>query len=165
MRGRTTDIELAEAIARNTQLRLKRPAKALGSPDPQGNGKLQAGANVASARHTPQPRRDYKEELRDQLRVAGVPDPDTEFCFHPTRKWRWDFCWPDKLVAVEYQGGIYNQGKQGHQTTVGIERDCLKFSWGAALGWRLLPINAGMVRDGTALDLIIRALYGKDHIQ
>lgn len=159
MRNRTTPIELAQAMARNPDLRLRKPVKAsravsatLPHPDP-----------IAASRPKARARRDYKEELRDQLRVAGVPDPDTEFRFHPTRKWRWDFCWPDSryLVAVEYQGGIYNQGKQGHQTTAGIERDCLKFSWGAALGWRLLPINAGMVRDGTALDLIIRALYGR----
>lgn len=103
-------------------------------------------------------KRDYKEELRDQLRVTGIPDPDTEFRFHPVRKWRFDFCWPDKKIAVEYQGGIYSQGKQGHQTTSGISRDCVKFSTAASMGWRLLPINAGMVRDGTALDLIRKAL-------
>lgn len=155
MRGRTSHEDLARALALNPSLRLKRPPAAsrekTATPLPSGATALgQPQARAA--------RRDYKSELLQQFELCGIPAPVLEFCFHPKRKWRWDFCWPERMVAVEYQGGIYGQKKTGHQTVGGMERDCLKFSEGAALGYRVLPINARMVVDGTALDLIEKAL-------
>ncbi len=100
---------------------------------------------------------DYKKEFLTQLKLARLPEPVVELKFHPVRKWRFDFAFADKKLAIEYQGGVYYKG-MGHQTTAGMERDCLKFSSAAALGWRVMPINAGMVRRGEALQLVIEAL-------
>lgn len=102
-------------------------------------------------------KRDYKQEFLSQLKIARVPQPISEFRFHPVRKWRFDFAYPGEKLAIEYQGGVYYKG-MGHQTVGGMERDCLKFSSAAALGWRVMPINAGMVRRGEALQLVIEAL-------
>lgn len=102
--------------------------------------------------------KDYKAEFLFQLRAAGIALPVAEFCFHPVRKWRFDFAFVGEKVAVEYQGGVYFAGKSGHSNVKGQERDCLKFSTAASMGWRVLPINAGMVRRGEALQLVEQAL-------
>jgi hypothetical protein len=33
--------------------------------------------------------------------APDLPDPVTEYRFHPTRRWRMDFAWPAHQVAVE----------------------------------------------------------------
>ena len=102
-------------------------------------------------------RRDYKAEFLSQLRLCGINLPVMEHRFHPSRRWRFDFAYPDKKLAIEYQGGVY-MNKSGHSNVSGMERDCLKFSSAAALGWRVMPINAGMVRRGEAVQLVAEAL-------
>ena len=37
---------------------------------------------------------------------------------HPTRRWRFDFAWPDPMVAVEIEGGLYQSGR--HQSFKGF---------------------------------------------
>src|SRR3954471_20489245 len=102
-------------------------------------------------------RRDYKAEFLFQLSAAKLPVPVTEFRFHPVRKWRFDFAFVESKLAVEYQGGVYFAGKSGHSNVKGQERDCLKFSTAASMGWRVMPINAGMVLRGEALQLVEQA--------
>jgi hypothetical protein len=102
---------------------------------------------------------DYKADFIQQLQLAGLPAPRTEFRFaRPQRQWRLDFAWVGESVAVEYQGGVYDEGKSGHTTVRGFSRDCLKFSEAAIRGWMLILITADMVRSGEALQLIERAL-------
>lgn len=104
---------------------------------------------------------DYKEEFLNQLRIARLPAPETEVRFHETRRWRFDYAWPDKKIAIEYQGGIF-YGGIGHNGIKGSKRDCLKFSSATALGWKLFLINADMVRDGSAFGFIQDALASRD---
>jgi very-short-patch-repair endonuclease len=109
--------------------------------------------------------KDYKAEFLAQLRLAGLPAPQAEVRFHDVRRWRFDFAYPESKLAIEYQGGVYAQGKSGHSTVGGMERDCLKFSTAASMGWRVMPINAGMVRSGEALQLVEAALKGVNDVQ
>lgn len=102
-------------------------------------------------------KKDYKAEFLSQLRLCGLPAPDKEVRFTQRRRWRFDFAYVDLKLAIEYQGGVYHAG-MGHQTVSGMERDCLKFSTAASLGWRVMPINAGMVRRGEAVQLVEQAL-------
>lgn len=74
----------------------------------------------------------------------------------PDRKWRFDFAWPSRKVAVEVEGGIYANG--GHNRGAHIESDAEKISTAAALGWRVLRVTGKMIEDGRALALIERAL-------
>tara|TARA_R110002126_G_scaffold288065_2_gene441348 strand:+ start:900 stop:1049 length:150 start_codon:yes stop_codon:yes gene_type:complete len=39
--------------------------------------------------------------LTADLKKAGIPTPEAEYRFHPTRRWRFDFARPDKKLAVE----------------------------------------------------------------
>ena len=63
----------------------------------------------------------------------GLPKPETEYTFHPVRKWRFDFAWPDHKVALEVDGGIWTGGAHGRGT--GITRDIEKYNEAGAMGW------------------------------
>lgn len=71
-------------------------------------------------------------------RMAPRPEPVAEHRFHPVRRWRFDFAWPDQRVAVEIQGGTFSRGKSGHTSGVGVQRDCEKRNAATLLGWRVL---------------------------
>lgn len=78
-------------------------------------------------------------------RFAGdMPEPEREYRFHPTRKWRFDFAWPAHLVAVEMDGGIFTSGRhvRGSQYSAG----CEKRNAAVALGWRVLTYTSEHVR-------------------
>jgi len=60
------------------------------------------------------------------------------------------------MVAVEVQGGVWTQG--AHSRGSGVQRDCLKLSMAAAVGWRVLPVTREMIEDGTAIEMIALAL-------
>lgn len=101
---------------------------------------------------------DIESLLAAQLRYAELPEPVREWRFHPTRRWRFDLCWPDRLLAVEVQGGIYRGG--GHTSVTGLKRDIEKLNAATLLGWRVLLVHGDMVRDGSALSLIEDAMRG-----
>ena len=76
-----------------------------------------------------------------------IPEPVREHRFHPTRKWRFDFCWPDRLVAVEIEGVTYQGGR--HQTVKGFIDDCEKYEAAMMLGWRVYRVPGRWVaRNG-----------------
>ena len=35
------------------------------------------------------------------MTIGGTP----EYRFHPTRKWRFDYAWPENKIALEVEGG------------------------------------------------------------
>jgi very-short-patch-repair endonuclease len=59
-----------------------------------------------------------------------------EFKFCPTRNWRFDFCDPENMIAVEIEGGAFVYG--GHNRGKGFVDDCEKYTAAAALGWSVL---------------------------
>ena len=67
---------------------------------------------------------------------CGLPVPVTEYQFHPTRKWRFDICWPDNKVAIEVDGGIWIAG--GHNRGAQIKKDWEKRNTATVMGWRIL---------------------------
>ncbi len=99
---------------------------------------------------------DAETALAWQLRAVGYPEPVTEHRFAPPRRWRFDFAWPDRMVAVEIEGGIHIGGR--HVRGAGFEGDCLKYGEAAIAGWTVLRVTPAMVDDGRALGLIERAL-------
>lgn len=70
------------------------------------------------------------------LIAAGIPAPVAEFRFHPTRKWRLDYCWPAEKLGLECNGGVWIQGR--HNRGQGFIDDCEKLNAAAILGWRIL---------------------------
>ncbi len=90
------------------------------------------------------------------VRAAGLPEPVREYKFHPTRKWRIDFCWPGFRLAVEVEGGIYRGG--GHTHVKDLKRDMEKSNALTLLGWRLLRFHGDQVRSGEAVEIIKQAM-------
>jgi len=76
--------------------------------------------------------------VKAYFKDCGIPEPMTEFFFHPHRRWRFDFAWPEALkVALEVEGGIY-QSSSGHRSISGILRDISKYNEAALMGWLVL---------------------------
>tara|TARA_R110002020_G_scaffold47968_1_gene137144 strand:- start:326 stop:679 length:354 start_codon:yes stop_codon:yes gene_type:complete len=101
-----------------------------------------------------------KSELEERfsLQLAGhrISPPVREHRFHPSRKWRFDFAWPDQMVAVEIQGGVWTRGKHGRGA--GLVSSFEKNNAAAILGWWVLQGDASMIRNGTLLDDVTAAL-------
>ena len=88
------------------------------------------------------------------LRALRVPDPVREYKFHPKRRWRLDFAWPDDLIAVEIEGGVWTGGR--HTTGVGFTLDCEKYAEAICRGWTILRVTSGQVSNGQAIDWLTR---------
>ena len=71
------------------------------------------------------------------LKTEGIKF-EREYRFHPKRRWRFDFAWPDKKVAVEIEGISYEGGR--HQRVGGFLEDCLKYEAALMLGWKVYRI-------------------------
>ena len=97
-----------------------------------------------------------EESLATILRWAGLLAPIREHCFAPPRRWRFDFAWPERLLAVEVEGGSFIAGR--HSRGAGFEADAEKYNEAALIGWRVLRVTPRMVDDGRALALIQRGL-------
>ena len=94
-----------------------------------------------------------EEEFAFHCYVEGL-DPEREYTFHPKRKWRFDFAFPDKMLAVEIEGGVNGR----HQRIGGFTGDCHKYNAAALLGWRVLRYTTAMVMDGTAIDQVLKVM-------
>jgi very-short-patch-repair endonuclease len=90
-----------------------------------------------------------------QCRIVGLPEPVAEHRFHPTRKWRIDYAWPEQKLALEVEGGVFIQGR--HVRGIGMVKDMEKYGELAVMGWRLLRVTPKQIRDGSALALVRRA--------
>ena len=85
-----------------------------------------------------------------------LPAPLREYRFAPPRRWRFDFSWPERFLAVEVEGGSFIAGR--HSRGAGFEAYAEKYNEAALIGWRVLRVTPRMVDDGRALALIQRGL-------
>lgn len=83
---------------------------------------------------------------------------ESEHRFHPTRRWRFDYAWPQIKLALEVEGGTWTGGR--HVSGAGYSRDCEKYNEAAILGWRVLRVTTDMISSGAAFDQVERALRG-----
>jgi very-short-patch-repair endonuclease len=97
-----------------------------------------------------------EELLAIELRSMNVPAFEREYHFWPGRRFRFDFAWPDRRLAVEVDGGTASGGR--HTRAGGYERDCEKLNHAACMGWCVLRFTGRMVRSGAAAREIARAL-------
>jgi hypothetical protein len=90
------------------------------------------------------------------LKAEGIPIPVAEYVFHPTRKWRFDFAWVDKSVALEVDGAVWTQGR--HTRGAGKLADMEKLRAAAARGWLVLPCAPNETNNAEVLQCIKAAL-------
>lgn len=60
-----------------------------------------------------------------------------EYCFHPTRKWRFDFAIPDCKLAVEFDGGQWAPSGGRHSR----DSDRVKLNAARELGWTVFQYS------------------------
>lgn len=90
-----------------------------------------------------------------------APTPATEYRFHPERRWRFDFAWPDVRVAVEVNGNAWAVRGGGRH---GKDADLEKGNAAAAAGWRVFTFSPAMLeRDPAACVDVVRAAVEGDH--
>jgi very-short-patch-repair endonuclease len=90
--------------------------------------------------------------LLTHIRQVGLPEPQTEIVFHPTRKWRFDLGYPDQMIAIEVEGGVYTRGR--HTRGKGYEEDAVKYNEAQRLGWRVFRFSTGQVTSGAAITFL-----------
>lgn len=95
-------------------------------------------------------------DLAVQIRAAKLPEPVKEWRFAPPRRWRFDLAWPSRSLALEIEGGHWINGR--HNRASGFIKDMEKYNEAALSGWKVLRVTTDMVKDGSALNLIERAL-------
>lgn len=94
--------------------------------------------------------------LDNHIRALGLPEPIREYRFHPTRRWRVDYAWPESKVMAEVEGGTWSGGR--HTRGGGFEKDCEKYNAAALDGWFVYRFTGAMVREGTAAATLEEAL-------
>lgn len=62
-----------------------------------------------------------------------------EHQFHNTRKWRFDYAFPDLKVAIEVDGAVWTLGR--HNRPAGYLADMEKLNTAASMGWLVLRIT------------------------
>lgn len=87
-----------------------------------------------------------KLELHAQVLLAELGDFVPEYKFHPTRRWRFDFCEVKKKIAVEIEGGVYVNG--AHSRGKHFESDAEKYNEATLMGYRVFRFTAGMMERG-----------------
>lgn len=90
---------------------------------------------------------------------------EREFRFHKTRKWRFDFAWPDLKIAVEIDGGQFKKFGGRHAR----DSDREKLNEAVLLGWSVLRFSGEMIKKSSTecIDLLenlikIRESYKKN---
>jgi len=101
---------------------------------------------------------DLEEDLLFQIRAVGLPTPEREYRFHPVRRWRADMCWPDKMVMVEVEGGVFVRGR--HNRGAGFVKDCEKYNAAAEMGYRIFRYPAPLIKSGEAIKQLESVLNG-----
>lgn len=102
-----------------------------------------------------------------QLKAEGLPQPELEYMFHHTRRWRFDaaFPWREILhagerwhrpIAVEIDGAVWTQGR--HTRGSGYVKDMEKLNAAAELGWFVFRFSPQMVESGEAIRQLKRIL-------
>src|SRR5271170_5769044 len=101
-----------------------------------------------------------EEEFALQCRLHGFT-PEREFQFCEGRRWKFDFSWPDQMMAVEIEGGT-SFGKSRHSRGEGFENDCRKYNAAQRLGWKVYRFSTDQVKRGEAINDLLTCIWQED---
>lgn len=129
---------------------------------------------------------DYEQLLFDKIIAADYPEPEREHRFDKVRKWRFDFAYPERKIAIEVEGGSFSAPvrchicgnivkhrlKSGvlvpvraggrHNRGANFEKDAEKYNQAALDGWMVLRVTPAMIKDGRAVNIVRDALIQRD---
>lgn len=104
--------------------------------------------------------RDHLElKLLKQMTDAGIPEPVREHRFHATRKWRFDFAWPELKIAAEVEGGTWSKGKSRHTTGAGFQADLEKYNAARMDGWMVYQFDSKHIETGFAAEFLVSTVF------
>ncbi len=99
---------------------------------------------------------DLEAQFMFQIRACGLPIPEREVRFHKKRRWRFDFAYPDKMLAIEICGGMWIKGR--HNNPISIGKDYEKLNHAQIMGWKVLQFTGDQVKTGEAIRFLEEAL-------
>jgi very-short-patch-repair endonuclease len=103
---------------------------------------------LALAAATPRNESEIERRFAQQIRAAGLPEPEREYYHITGRDFRLDFAWPDKKLGVEIQG-------MAHRIKSKFHADMEKRILAQLAGWTVLEFSGDMVRHDTAMGWLI----------
>lgn len=121
------------------------------------------------------------EDLLDlMIRDEGLPEPVRELRFAreivgghkgirkrladlELKDWRFDFAWPNLMLACEVEGGGWVGGR--HTTGKGFEGDLRKYDAAMKYGWTVYRCSGAMVKEGVAIQTLKGLLYAKAELR
>ncbi len=89
----------------------------------------------------------------------GMVAPVAEYRFHPERRWRFDFAWPQYRIALEVEGGVWSGGR--HTRGSGFVADMEKYNEAAILQWLVLRVTPQQLMKRDTVDMVGRCLASK----
>ena len=92
-------------------------------------------------------RSSLEQVFADQAQRLRLPAwvEEHQFAVSIGRRWRFDFAWPDRMLAVEIDGGAFSGGR--HTRGAGFSEDCRKLNAATLLGWRVLRFTGADLDD------------------
>lgn len=94
------------------------------------------------------------------VKALKLPLPEPEFRFAPPRRWRFDWCWHDKMIALEVEGGVWRGGR--HTNPIGFIKDIHKYNAAVLKGWKVLRCTPQMIASGEIIPLLEEALKSNE---
>lgn len=111
------------------------------------------GKKSSSQRRKRSSRSSSLETLAKNVLVGNkLPEFVQEHRFHPIRRWRFDFAWPEQMIALEIEGGIFIKGR--HTSPHGFMADCEKYNTATLLGWKVIRVTSPQIKSGELLEWI-----------
>jgi len=97
-------------------------------------------------------------DMRVRDMYPRPPDPVAQCRFHPDKGWIYDYCWIDKLLALDIQGGGFVMG--AHSREGGMTNDYYKHNAAVLMGWRPLLASRTMILNevNSLIDTILELL-------
>lgn len=77
----------------------------------------------------------------NRIQLSGLPVPELEYKFCPTRRYKFDMAYPGIKLGIEIDGSVFTMGR--HTRGVGFINDCRKLNLAATLGWKVLRYADG----------------------
>lgn len=98
---------------------------------------------------------------RVEVQLVNLPKFSKEFKFHPVRRWRFDYAWPELKVALEIHGGVFVNGR--HTRGKGFTEDKVKMNSAQLLGWIVIEATTAQVKSGDMLVWINKAIAKRNN--
>lgn len=98
----------------------------------------------------------------EMLKNHGLPAPTSEYKFHESRKWRFDFAFIKEKIAVEIEGGLWNYGR--HNRAASMIKDLEKYNCATSHGWHVFRFIPHDILKTNTIELI-KNLFEVKHVR